>query len=378
MLDVDNLGQVFTPEKTVETMIQLIKNKGSILEPSCGNGAFFKRIKNCIGIEFDSSVCPTNALNIDFFDYSINNKYDTIIGNPPYVKYKKINNKTKEKLNMELFNERSNLYLFFIQKSIEHLNKNGELIFIVPRDFIKSSSAIKLNNFIYENGTITDWFDLGDEIIFPGFSPNCVIFRFEKNNYTRKTNINNKQYDFINMNGQLIFSNKKYSVKMSDIFTIKVGGASGADSLFESENGNCDFVYSKTHETGKTKKMFYNIEHKELLKNKDLLLNRKIKKFDEKNWFKWGRSYFKSEELRIYVNVKTRKNNPFFIHEAKAYDGSILALIIKNKNIDIHKLCKSLNELDWSDLGFICEGRYLFSQKSLEQVMLPDNFNVYI
>ena len=57
------------------------------------------------------------------------------------------------------------------------MKDNGELIFIVPRDFIKATSAIKLNKFIYSQGTITD---LGDEIYFSGFSPNCAIFQIWK------------------------------------------------------------------------------------------------------------------------------------------------------------------------------------------------------
>ena len=34
------------------------------------------------------------------------------------------------------------------------------------------------------------------------------------------------------------------------------------------------------------------------------LLQRKIRKFNEANWWKWGRDYYKSEMPRIYVNTK--------------------------------------------------------------------------
>ena len=34
-----------------------------------------------------------------------------------------------------------------------------------------------------------------------------------------------------------------------------------------------------------------------------------------------------------------------------------------------------LNAVDWKELGFICGGRYLFSQKSLENSKLPDIFS---
>jgi len=369
-LKVEDLGQVFTESKIVQKMLKLRKNNGSILEPSCGDGAFFNVIENCVGIEYDKDVCPESAINMNFLDYSIENKFETIIGNPPYVKYKNIDVETKSKLNMSLFDERSNLYLFFIEKCINHLKDNGELIFIVPRDFIKATSAIKLNKFIYSQGTITDWEDLGDEIIFPGFSPNCAIFRFEKNNFTRKTNGN---LNFIESNGQLLFVNENPQYKFSDYFFVKVGAVSGADEIFTNENGNMNFVCSKTVESCETRKMFYNIEDSLLLKNKNELINRKIKKFTEKNWYMWGRGYFESDLPRIYVNGKTRKNNPFFINDCKAYDGSILAIFPKFKikdNEHLELICEYLNKIDWEELGFKCGGRYLFNQKSLENILL--------
>lgn len=47
------LGQFFTPPTIVDKMIALIQNQGSILEPSCGDGAFYNKLNNCIGIELD-------------------------------------------------------------------------------------------------------------------------------------------------------------------------------------------------------------------------------------------------------------------------------------------------------------------------------------
>lgn len=369
-LNVDILGQVFTQSFIVTQMLNLRKNKGSILEPSCGDGAFFNRILNCIGIEYDNKVCPAKALNMNFFTYDIKNKFDTIIGNPPYVKYQNILDDTKNILDKNLLNERANLYLFFIEKCIKHLNPHGELIFIVPRDFIKATASIKLNQYLYSAGTITDWIEIGDEIVFPGFNPNCVIFRFEKSNFSRKTN---QDLNFVENKGQLLFLKNTNSHYFSDYFFVKVGAASGADNIFEHKNGNQDFVCSKTAQTGKTKKMFYNIEHKHLKIHKKFLINRKIKKFNEKNWYTWGRVYFNSELPRIYVNGKTRNKKPFFLSECNAYDGSILAIfpkfVIRDKE-HLQEVCDYLNSVDWNHCGFKCGQRFLFNQKSLENTLV--------
>lgn len=371
------LGQVFTPENIVEQMLNLRKNVGSILEPSCGDGIFLNKIKDCVGIEYDSNICPKNAINLDFFDYSLTNTFDTIIGNPPYIKYTNICDDTKIKLDISLFNKRSNLYLFFIEKSIKHLNKNGELIFIVPRDFIKSTSSKKLNKFIYENGTITDLVDLGDQKIFKNATPNTIIFRFEKDNFSR---ITNNYLNFIYDSGQLYFlKNKMNKIKFSDLFFVKVGAVSGCDELFKHSDG-IEFVCSYTAKTTKTKSMLYNKYHEDLLQYKNKLIKRKIKKFNENNWYMWGRDYYKSRQPRIYVNVKTRIKKPFFIHDAKSYDGTILAIFPKHEKVGkiLSQVCDLFNEIDWGEMGFMCGNRYIFSQQSLENCILPDVFEKFV
>ena len=154
--NIKHLGQVFTPENIVDLMLAIRKNKGSVLEPSCGDGAFSDKIPGCVAIEYDKNVAPSYAKVMDFFDYGEENKFETIIGNPPYVRYKDIPPDTKKKLNMSIFDERSNLYLFFVEKCIRQLNPRGELIFIVPREIMKSTAAARLNERLYSEGTITD------------------------------------------------------------------------------------------------------------------------------------------------------------------------------------------------------------------------------
>lgn len=34
---------------------------------------------------------------------------------------------------------------------------------------------------------------------------------------------------------------------------------------------------------------------------------RRIRSFDETNWWQWGRGYYQSAEPRVYVNNKTRR-----------------------------------------------------------------------
>ena len=363
------LGQFFSPPSLVDKCISLIKNKnGRLLEPSCGNGAFADCMReDSVFIEIDSElIVDKRILNMDFFDYSLDEKFDTIIGNPPYVdnKYLNITHPTDIKV-------QANLYLYFIEKCFRHLKENGELIFIVPRDFIKLTSARIVNELLLKNGTITDFYDYGDTKLFKEACPNVCIFRYEKNNFSYLTNTFFGVRHLIINDGIISFADNREVSPLGAIFDIRVGAVSGKDDMFVSQKGD-EFVCSKTAKTNELKRMIYERYDKELEKHKDTLIQRKIKNFNSNNWWMWGRAVnFRENEARIYVNCKTRNKSPFFLHECTKWDGSVLALFPKIE-IDLSEATAKLNALDWDKMGFVTGGRYIFSQKSLKEALVND------
>ena len=365
MTNIKNLGQVFTPTFVVSKLLSLRQNYGSILEPSAGNGSFLSCLEDrAIGIEIDQSLCSDNRIiNVDFFQYPTSHKFDTIIGNPPYVRYQDILATTKARLS-DKFNQRTNLFIYFIDKCLNHLNEGGELILITPRDFIKLTSSIPLNQRLFREGTITDFHDLGDQPIFAGFTPNCAIWRWQKGLFNRQMNSGQTFYE---NKGQILFDSPTTNC-LSDWFDVKVGAVSGADAIFTHAEG-ISLVCSKTRKNGEYRKMIYNQPHPHLIQYKAVLLERKIRSFNESNYWQWGRKYYQSERQRIYVNCKTRHDQPFFIDKNPAYDGSVLALLPKTK-MNLEAAVRHLNKQKWNQLGFKCGGRYIFSQKSLENLSI--------
>lgn len=363
-LDVQYEGQVFTPPHIVRRMVALRQNIGRLLEPSAGDGAFLRGMPGEVAIEKDARLAADLGVTpMDFFDYPLSEQFATIIGNPPYVRHRDIAEDTRAKLDMRLFDRHANLFLFFIEKAVRHLQPGGELIFITPRDFCKLTSARRLNEMLFRNGTITHFEDLGDAKVFQGACPNCAIWRFEKGNMTHRMADGR---EFRCVDGQLYFDAASDAV-LGELFEVKVGAVSGADSIFASEqHGTLDFVCSRTAVTGQTRRMIYNQPHPALRRHKGRLLRRKIRNFGEDNWWEWGRRYPETDRPRIYVNSKTRNPRPFFLHKAKAFDGSVLALFPKDERVDLVRLRDWLNDVDWQRLGFVCDGRFLFSQRSLE------------
>ncbi len=381
--DVAQLGQVFTPPSVVAFMLDLCRNSGRALEPSAGDGAFFQHLRarhpDSVGIEIDPRVAPPGASVGDFFAYPLTEQFDTIVGNPPYVRYQDVAAATKQQLDSELFDARSNLFLFFIEKSIRHLKPGGELVFIVPREFIKLTAAKKLNAWLYAQGSITHFYETGDTRVFDEHTPNCAIFRFEKGRMDRQMADGRR---FVEVDGQLMFLRDNYSVRFSDVFTVKVGAVSGADDIFIHPKGNMEFVCSKTVDTGETRRMLYGIKHPHLDKHKETLLARRVRTFDESNWWQWGRAFPINLHPRIYVNSRTRQGEPFFLHDCHSFDGSVLALFTKNQRLPRRELIECtmmLNkEVDWQELGFVCDGRFLFTQRSLQTCLLPDKFSRFL
>lgn len=138
-----NLGQYFTTNNELkEKVYEFILNKPSnILEPSIGQGdlvayvidkmpdVIFDMYEIDKKIKLLDNVQKDKIIYGDFMKQTIAKTYKTIIGNPPYVKTKK-----------------GNLYIDFIEKCYNLLEEKGELIFIIPSDFLKLTCASKLLN----------------------------------------------------------------------------------------------------------------------------------------------------------------------------------------------------------------------------------------
>lgn len=171
-------GSYYTPLATVKFTSQyLLEEKKSIrtiLEPSAGDGRFLDEFINLsvvdriVGIElYQEKTCelvekkyPNNVALItsDFLCYSrsCNEKFQLIIGNPPYINIKNMGkefldtgrNICKE-LNLPV-SLLQNSWVAFVLASINLLDKNGTIFFVLPAEFLQVQYAEKLRSFLEE------------------------------------------------------------------------------------------------------------------------------------------------------------------------------------------------------------------------------------
>jgi adenine-specific DNA-methyltransferase len=378
-----NNGQYFTSNEYLkENVYKLIRNNSNIiLEPSMGRGDLVDYIMKRKDIKFDlyeidktikllDTINKNNVIYGDFLKLSINKKYDTIIGNPPYIRTKK-----------------GNLYLDFIEKCYELLNNNGELIFIVPSDFLKLTSSKYIINKMIKNGTFTDIIHPNIETLFKNAYIDIIIFRYCKNNnLSNEIIVNNEKKYLINTDGILTFLNinNNNNLKFSDYFNIYVGMVSGKENVFKNEKlGNINILNGKNNINKYIliKKYPTNNEelNKYLLLHKNELINRKIRKFNNNNWFEWGalRNYkIITENIGkkcIYIYNMSRQRNICFKGTVQYFGGNLLIMIPK-KNIDINKIIKYINSDDFKN-NYLYSGRFKIGHKQLCNALfnIPSN-----
>ncbi|WP_294618297.1 N-6 DNA methylase, partial [uncultured Rothia sp.] len=94
------LGQYFTPSHIARIMVDLIESpqESKILEPSAGEGVFLDVLheagySNIEGIEIDSSL-KQNVMHTvyheSFVSWMKDGEYSAVIGNPPYIRWKNL------------------------------------------------------------------------------------------------------------------------------------------------------------------------------------------------------------------------------------------------------------------------------------------------
>lgn len=107
------------------------------------------------------------------------NKYDYIVGNPPYVGHKKLTMDYKEWLlneYKEVFKDKSDLSYCFYQRALEMVDNKGIIAFISSRYFMESPTGRNLREYLKKNSKIVKIVDFYGEKIFKGIGVATAIF----------------------------------------------------------------------------------------------------------------------------------------------------------------------------------------------------------
>jgi len=374
------LGQYFTTSQMLQSFVfDKVKHKSScLLEPSFGAGHLLKRFKEyddnypMVCCELDESVEPVVSFNArqtliygDFTQEKLGAKFKTIVGNPPYVKQKS-----------------GNLYIRFIELCYDLLHDDGEMIFIVPSDFIKLTSAASIIDKMTQNGSFTDFLFPHNEKLFEGASVDVVVFRYEKGCVSSKTAVNGKEVHCNVNKGIITFSDNLISGHpVESAFDVHVGLVSGKDDVYRVPFGNIDvltdkgsiakYVFAETFPTTNAQIDAHLLAHKEAL------MSRRIKKFSESTWFEWGAprniTSIRAAWGRpcIYVKNMTRSKEVAFVGTVQYFGGTLICIIPKpDTHPKLHDIAGYLNSVAFQT-NYMYSGRFKIGHKQLSSAIVP-------
>jgi adenine-specific DNA-methyltransferase len=373
-----------------QKVFEFIKNNPTtILEPCIGRGDLVRYVqqKSAHDTTFDmfeidedirllQDIPRENVMYCDFLKSSPNKQYETIIGNPPYVRTKS-----------------GNLLFDFVHKCFTLLADNGELIFVVPSNLFKLSSARTCITNMLKYGTFTHIFYPKDNTLFKNALIDVLVFRYCKNKALINTKIlyNTKEMFLIPTEGMIIFSEHPLDdnfVQIRDYFDVYVGLVSGCQTVFKNkELGNFEVLnainkidrYILIDKYPCTINNNPNLEHQVneyLKKHRNTLLNRKMRKFNEKNWYEWGAlrniKVILKEEGKdcIYIYTVTRKSTVSFLGKIRAFGGGLIMLKPKYRS-NLTKVVEYLNSCVFKE-QFTYANRFIIGHRQISNAYIPN------
>jgi len=161
-----------------------------------------------------------------------------------------------------------------------------------------------------------------------------------------------------------------------------VGLVSGRDEIYRVSFGNIDilsdkdrvekFIFAETFTT-KNSQIDNHLET-----HKQALLERKIKKFSESNWFEWGAPRNISSIKKywgkpcIYVRNMTRNKEVAFTGKVQYFGGALLCLVPKNDMSEaaLQKIVQHINSTEFQK-DYMYAGRFKIGHKQISTAILP-------
>ena len=222
-------GSYYTPDIITDFLsnwgLELNEETIRVLEPSCGDGAFIRsltranEIKNhtnltITAIEFNeieankakcvSTDIPLSVHTGDFFKYiqdsgsGSKNKFNLVLGNPPYIRYQNFENGKNEAT--ELFAEmgikttkHANAWLYFLGVSLSQMNDNSRLGLVIPAEILHIDYASGIRERLLKELDKVMIITFR-ELVFPNVQQEVVLLLGEKS-----PAIQNKSMSFIQL-----------------------------------------------------------------------------------------------------------------------------------------------------------------------------------
>ncbi|WP_277656224.1 Eco57I restriction-modification methylase domain-containing protein [Seleniivibrio woodruffii] len=239
-------GGYYTPQFLCDYLVKwaIRGDCKDILEPSCGDGAFFNALQKLSAEHLQIDACEIDEVEIekakllvnedlnvnfylgDFLEFFLSSKnklYDSIVGNPPFIRYQYLRGNTQKNAEMIFkkynlkFTKHTNIWVSFVIASLALLKPNGRLAMVIPSEIINVMHAQPLRDFLLEECSRVLVID-PEEIWFEGTLQGVVLLLAEKKETIDKASFGvsickAKKNNFIDINPNDLFKKSKYVSK---------------------------------------------------------------------------------------------------------------------------------------------------------------------
>lgn len=169
------------------------------------------------------NLISCNSLSSNF-KFGKKKKFDIVIGNPPYVRAKNINEESKNYLNAWHTSTSGNpdLYIPFYELGLSILKDNGVLGYISPNTFLISSNGKLLRNYLLDNSNNIEIIDFKSYKVFKKIMTyTCIVLVNANSNnkvlkYTTNKNDILSSLEFNDYNYYDLYNNTWRIVKKKD------------------------------------------------------------------------------------------------------------------------------------------------------------------
>ncbi|NVM35223.1 MAG: Eco57I restriction-modification methylase domain-containing protein [Candidatus Lokiarchaeota archaeon] len=154
-----------------------------------------------------------NIFNLDFLLEFNSDKFDIIIGNPPYVENKKIKDIEFKKELTKRYKTAYRLFdlsILFIEKSLELLEDGGYISFILPNKFLSADYGIKVRKLILNESEIREIINISSLPIFQNTATYPIIISLKK---TRQSQNQEIEIKILNNMNELIENSRIKTIK---------------------------------------------------------------------------------------------------------------------------------------------------------------------
>ena len=218
-------GAFFTPTYVVDFIINEVQpsEKDKCLDPSCGCGAFLIGLVEYYQKKYNKGIkkiVNENIFGSDILDYNVKraklilsiyalqyneiledndfniyyqdslkaeweNKFEIIVGNPPYVKYQDLSDENRTYLIKNwksIENGTFNLYFAFFELGHNILTQNGKLGYITPNNYFTSLAGLSLRQYFLHKKCLTRIVDFRHKKVFDAQTYTAISFINKKEN----------------------------------------------------------------------------------------------------------------------------------------------------------------------------------------------------